>query len=342
MLRMAVIGASGMARRHMEGILVNENSELVAICEINLERAKEAAEKLEIADKVKIYEDYMEMVKAEKIDAAVVVTPDGTHREIVVNLLNAGVDVLCEKPMALNLADCKAMIEAEKASGRKLMIGQVCRYTPAFIKAKELIDAGEIGELFYVESEYGHDYMHMGDNHWRVDPERHPIVGGGCHAVDLLRWIAGDPEEVSAYSNHKLLPKWPIDDCTISIMKFPNDVIGKVMCSIACKRSSLAIRSQFYGTKGTILCDNGSPEMTLFKPVIDENGVDHGGGAPIKIEIDINNHNATAEIAEFIDILINDKPVKTTGIEGASTVAACLAAVESSKVGGPVKVKYDF
>ncbi len=342
MLRMAVIGASGMARRHMEGILANENSELVAICELDLERAQEAAKSLEIANKVKIYKDYMEMVEKEHIDAAVVVTPDGTHREIVVNLLKAGVDVLCEKPMALNLDDCRAMIAAERETGKKLMIGQVCRYTPAFKKAKELIDSGEIGELFFVESEYGHDYTHMGDDHWRVDPERHPIVGGGCHAVDLLRWVAGDPEEVSAYANHKLLPKWPVNDCTVSIMKFPNNVIGKVMCTIACKRTSLSIRSQFYGTKGTILCDNNSPEMTLFKPVIDENGVDHGGGEPIKIEIDINNHNATAEIAEFIDILISDKPVKTTGIEGASTVAACLAAVESAKIGRPVKVSYDF
>ena len=178
MLRMAVIGASGMARRHMEGILVNENSELVAICEINLERAKEAAEKLEIADNVKIYEDYSEMVKAENIDAAVVVTPDGTHREIVVNLLNAGVDVLCEKPMALNLADCKAMIEAEKASGRKLMIGQVCRCTPAFVMAKEMIDAGRIGDLIFVESEYAHNYTRArGADDWRVDPDRHGVIG---------------------------------------------------------------------------------------------------------------------------------------------------------------------
>ena len=69
----------------------------------------------------------------------------------------------------------------------------------AFGMMKEMVDAGEIGELTFVESEYAHDYQHMFDHdpkNWRSDPIRNGVVGGGCHAVDLLRWIAGDPIEV--------------------------------------------------------------------------------------------------------------------------------------------------
>jgi len=341
MLKFGVIGC-GMGKAHMKGVLANPEAALVAICDTNLEKAEKTAADLEVKDSARIYECYKEMIEKEDLDAAIVATPDGTHREIVVDLLEAGIHVMCEKPMALTLEDCRAMIAAEKKTGKKLMIGQICRYTPGFKLAKALIDGGAIGDLFYVESEYAHDYMHMGTNHWRVDPARHPIVGGGCHAVDLVRWIAGNPIEVTAYENHKLLPEWPINDCTIGILKFPNDVIGKVFCSIGCKRP-YTMRSQFFGTKGTILCDNTSRELTLFQPEVDEKGNEiHGGGTPRKIVVDINNHNATAEIAEFIDILLTGKEVRTTGFEGAATVSACLAMVESAREGKPVTVDYNF
>ena len=225
------------------------------------------------------------------------------------------------------------------------MVGQICRYTPGFLKAKELIDKGEIGDLFFVESEYAHDYAEI-TSPWRRDPVRlrHPVLGGGCHAFDLLRWIAGDPYEVTAYANHKMLPDWPVDDCTISILKFPNNVLGKVFVSIGCKRK-YTMRSVFYGSKGTIIVDNTSPELTLYRDGLTGNAdvdswIDEGTG--IVIPIDVNNHNATAEVKEFIDIVEHDKPVRTDGIQGASTVAACLAAVESVAAGKPVSIFYDF
>lgn len=81
--------------------------------------------------------------------------------------------------------------------------------------------------------------------------------------MDFARWIAGDPYEVMAYSNHKMLKNFPTDDCTVAIMRFPNDVIGKVFVSTGCKRD-YTMRSVFYGSKGTIITDNTSPHMTVF------------------------------------------------------------------------------
>ena len=223
--------------------------------------------------------------------------------------------------------------------------GQICRYTPGFVEAKKLIDRGEIGELFFVETEYAHDYSKI-DLPWRLDPLRHGFLGGGCHAVDLARWIAGDPTEVFAYANHKMLPNYPTDDCTIAIMKFPNNVIGKVFVSTGCKRN-YTMRSVFYGTKGTIITDNTSNHMTVFK-----DGVGNGEtlfadlpqshAIPIEYPVIVNNHNAAGELDEFVDCIVNDKPIHTTAVEGAKTVKASLAAVESSKTGMPVKIEYDF
>lgn len=88
--------------------------------------------------------------------------------------------------------------------------------------------------------------------------------------IGLLRWLVGDPKEVFAYGTHKLLPQVPYDDATVAIMKFDENVMGKVFISTGCKRD-YTMRTCIYGTKGTIICDNTSPTMTLF--ATDEDGV---------------------------------------------------------------------
>ena len=337
-LNIVVIGCSDMARRHMDGVVAKEGAKLYGICDKHEDILKKRLEGF--PDVEKAVTDYREFVNDPKVDAAVIVTPDQYHLEMTEAFLKAGKDVLCEKPMALDMEQCQKMIDAEKASGRRLMIGQVCRCTPAFLQAKKLIHEGVIGELFFVESEYAHSYAKSrGVDDWRVTPERHGFIGGGCHAVDLLRWIAGDPTEVYAIANHKCLTTWPTDDCAVAIYKFPNNVAGKVFTSIGCKRD-YTMRSVFYGTNGTIICDNTSPTMTLFEDV---GPLENGKSSFTKgkeIPIEINNHNITAEIDAFVNALVDGTPLPVSSLEGASTVAVCTATVESTKTGMPVKIKY--
>ncbi|NSW92876.1 MAG: Gfo/Idh/MocA family oxidoreductase [Firmicutes bacterium] len=344
-LGFGVISASVMVREHMKSIKMNINTELRAVCDIDAEKAKQAAADFEIES---YYVDYRQMLERPDIDVVIVATPDQLHAEQTVKSLEAGKHVLCEKPMALTLGECRVMIEASERSGKKLMIGQICRYAPAFKLAKKLIDEGQIGELFYVESEYAHDYTEIpGVGNWRKDPVklRHPFLGGGCHAVDLLRWIAGDPLEVTAYANRKVLKDWPVDDCTVAIMRFPLDVIGKVFVSIGCKRN-YTMRSAFYGDKGTIIADNTSPYITIYKKSISKEGrVFHDireQEIGLIYPVPISTHNTFGEIEEFADIILNGKSVLTDGKQGAATVAVCLAVVESVEKGSKVKVDYKF
>lgn len=334
-MNVAVIGASNMGRLHMKGVIAKEGANLYAICDTAPEQLEAAVKDLEMPG-LKCVSDYRELVNDPELDAVVIVTPDQVHLEMTAAFLRAGKDVLCEKPMALTLPECEEMMRVEKETGRKLMIGQVCRCTPAFMMAKEIVDSGRIGELVFVESEYAHNYNNAkGYNNWRMVPERHGFIGGGCHAVDLLRWIAGDPTEVYAHSNHKILTDWPVDDTVIAIYKFPNNVSGKVFVSIGCKRN-YTMRSVFYGTKGTIICDNTSPTITLFEE--DENG--GGFTSPQTLPVIVNNHNVTAEIDVFIDALVEGKEMPVTSMEGASTVAVCCATVESYQKGTPIDIRY--
>ena len=338
-VKLGVIGAGAFSVGHLDGIDLADNCETIAICDIDLKKAQEKAERFHIPF---VYTDYHELLKREDIEAVTVPLPDQLHRQISVDALKAGKHVLCEKPMALNMEDCQEMIAAARESGKILMVGQIGRYTPCFNKAIEILESGEIGELFFVESEYAHDYSRIGGTGgWRVTPERHPVIGGGCHAVDLVRRIAGNPMEVFAYSNHKILTDWPVDDCTIAVLKFPNNVVGKVMTSVGCKRK-YTMRTVIYGSKGTLIVDPLLPYITMYRTKRDSEDRFSGQSYGIDIPVSIDDHNCRGEVTDFCNAILENKLTSCTGEEGAATVAACLAIVESAATGMPVKVSYDF
>ena len=335
-LVVGVIGL-GMGRSHLDAAIAN-GATIGGICDPNTERMYTIADERSI-DRSRTFTDYRDLLALEDINTVIIASPDQLHKEMVETALAAGKHVMCEKPLALNREDLKAIVEAGRRSDKKLMVGQICRFTPGFIKAKEIVDAGEIGELFFVESEYAHDYEHIiTPDNWRATPDRNGVVGGGCHAVDLLRWFVGDPIEIFGYGVHKMLPCVPYDDTNIAVMKFNNDVIGKVFVSTGCKRN-YTMRTVLYGTKGTIICDNTSPEIQLFRPD-PETGKIHS--KPELIPVNINNHNTHGEFAVFAHDIIDDRPVSMSAYEGAKTVIAASAIVESSKTGSPVRPDYSI
>lgn len=318
---------------HVEGAM-SYGAEIGAICDCNEENLRFAGERYGIPED-KWVTDYRDLLDNDEIDAVTVAIPDQLHKKVACDFLRAGKHVLCEKPLALTREDVEEIIKVSDESGSKFMVGQICRFTPSFEKAKEIVESGTIGEIYFIESEYAHDYMKLCDD-WRADPKRHGVIGGGCHAVDLIRWIAGDPIEVFAYGTHKLLPMVEYDDATIAIMKFNDNLAGKVFVSTGCKRD-YTMRTVIYGTKGTLICDNTSPTMTLF--TTDEEGVTLPAQT---IEIEVNNHNAAKEFEVFADAIINGKDILTDAREGAKTVEVCRSIVEASVSGKIVKPNYNF
>ena len=326
----AVIGLR-MGASHARGYQANPDTKLVAICDTNPELL--AREKEEYGVDIAV-RDYRELLESPDIHVISVVSPDYYHAEQSIAALEAGKDVLCDKPLTLDIEEAKAIVDAVEQTGRKFMIGQVCRYAPGFALAKKMIERGEIGELYFVESEYAHSYRGArGANDWRVDPRREPVIGGGCHAVDLLRWVAGNIEEVSAYANHRCLSDWPVNDCTVATLRFRNGVIGKVMVSIGCIRP-YTMRSVFYGTEGTIVCDNTSPDIRVCS-----NRNLQGRLEFATFPVNVANHNVGAEINEFVDCIRKNRKVETDVYEGARTIAACVAIVRAAADGRPVRVE---
>ena len=150
-MNVVVIGCSGMGRRHIKAVYQEIRANLYGICDIDQSRVESAAA---LYHPEKTTNDWHDFVNDPNVDGAIIVMPDQLHLEMTDAFLRAGKHVLCEKPMALTTEECEKMMQAEKDTGKKLMVGQVSRYAPAFAKAKEIIDSGRIGELYFVESEY--------------------------------------------------------------------------------------------------------------------------------------------------------------------------------------------
>lgn len=338
-IKIGIVGL-GVGSYHLDALNEIREAEITALCDVNEELLKEKAAEFNVPFTCT---DYKEMLKRDDIDAVCVTTPDQLHREMVVAFLEAGKHVLCEKPFALHMDDCKAMIDAGDKSGKVLMVGQVARMSQ-FAFVKQIIEKGIIGDLYFLESEYAHDYTLGAATSWRMDHKnpRHPVTGGGCHAVDLLRWLAGDPTEVFAYTNKKMLKDWPLDDSAIAVMKFPNDVMGKVYVSTGCKRR-YTMRTVVYGSKGTVIADTMDTCVSLF--LSEFNGVQkfldrNMENIEMRLLCPPKDHNFKGELENFISVIKGKTENMLTGREGAATISVCEAIIKSSETGKAEKVSY--
>jgi len=146
MIRFGVVGTGIMGEKHAQAYFQSEKATLVVTCDLNLERAREVGRRYGAEA---FYADYREMLAKSDLDAVAVATPDFAHMEPVVAALEAGKDVIVEKPLATTLEDADKMVEAVRRSGRKLMVNYGNRMRPQHRMAKSMIQKGDLGELRY-------------------------------------------------------------------------------------------------------------------------------------------------------------------------------------------------
>jgi predicted dehydrogenase len=206
--RIAIIGCGGIANgKHMPSLSKLKNVEMVAFCDIVVEKAKEAAEKYGKGE-TKVYENYKEVLKDSSIDIVHVCTPNDAHAEIAIAALEAGKHVMCEKPMAKTAADARLMVAAAKRSGKKLTIGYNNRFRPDSQHLHKLCEDGELGEIYFAKA---HAIRRRAVPTWGVflDEEKQgggPLIDIGTHALDLTLWMMNNykPKVVLGTSYHKL------------------------------------------------------------------------------------------------------------------------------------------
>lgn len=198
MLKIGIIGNGGIANCHASGYkALGDECEIVACCDINFEKAKSFAEKYDIKN---VYDNCYDMLRNNELDAVSVCTWNSAHAECTIAALNAGCNVICEKPMAMNAKEALEMKAAAEKSGKLLMVGFVRRHGNDAQAAKQLADDGTLGEIYYAKACYLRRCGFPGG--WFGDKARSgggPLIDLGVHVIDLSRYIMGNPKPVTVF-----------------------------------------------------------------------------------------------------------------------------------------------
>ncbi|MCQ2481681.1 MAG: Gfo/Idh/MocA family oxidoreductase [Clostridia bacterium] len=191
-IKVGIIGCGGIANgKHLPALSKNKYVEVVAFCDIIVERAEEAAKKYGTAD-ARVYEDYKELLANEKdITAVHVCTPNRSHSFITIDSLEAGKHVMCEKPMAKTYAEAKAMCETAKKTGKKLTIGYQSRWRGDSQYLKKCCEDGQLGDIYYGRAIA---LRRRAVPTWGVFLNEYeqgggPLIDIGTHALDLTLWM---------------------------------------------------------------------------------------------------------------------------------------------------------
>ncbi len=208
LIKVGVIGCGGIAKsKHMPALSKVADCEMVAFCDIIPERAEEAAAAFGVEGS-KTYTDYKELLKDTEIEVVHVCTPNRSHSLITVDALEAGKHVMCEKPMAINSAEAKKMLDAAKRTGKKLSIGYQNRFRPESMYMKNEADAGTFGEIYYAKATA---LRRRAVPNWGVFLNEYeqgggPLIDIGTHALDLTLWTMNNykPKYCVGTAYHKL------------------------------------------------------------------------------------------------------------------------------------------
>lgn len=331
-LKVGIIGCGSIAQhRHLPEYEANPYVQIVAVCDSNKQRAKEIANKYG----VNMYTDYNELINCEELDAVSVCTPNHLHASISIAALQAGIHVLCEKPMATSKADAEMMIGAAEKSGKKLMIGHNQRFVASHQKAKQLIKSGAIGKIYSFRTAFGHS----GPENWSVDgkeswffKKEEAFLGAmgdlGVHKADLIRYILNEEiTEVGVFVETSAKTFSNVDDCAVCILKSESGIIGTLSASwsyVSEEDNSTII----YGEKATLRLED-DPTNSLI--------IQYKNGEVVKYELNKIQSNATVGqsnshvIEQFIVSILSDKEPLINGIDGMKSLEVILAAIKSSE-----------
>jgi len=322
-LGIGVLGVGDMGRRHAENVrrLVPEAS-LIAVADPAIERACQVAADLEIEHAFSSLED---MLGQQGIDCVIIAAPDKFHAQAIRTAASAGKDILSEKPLALNLADARAALDAVAAAGVRLQIGFMRRYDPGYAAAMKRVGAGEIGEPVIFKS-IGRDRDAPPIASYQGKLNGMLLYNNSIHDFDLARWLMRDEViETHAYTTVAIRPEVAqYGDIVASVvnLKYQHGAIGNIESFVQAVYG-YDIRTEIVGSKGSILV--GSLQQTPVTFLAKD------GGTQLLADHFLTRFEAAyvAEVRDFVHNILNDRPLRVTGEDGLRALEIAVAAENS-------------
>ncbi len=290
--------------------------------------------------------DYRELLARPEIQLVVVGAPNDLHCRIVLDAAAAGKHIVIEKPLCLNLAEADQMIAACRKANVKLMYAEELCFAPKYVRLKQLLDSGALGQPTLIKQSEKHDGPHAA-HFWDVDRSGGGVaMDMGCHAIEFFRWMLGRPPVKSVYAHMATQvhhDKTRGDDNAILILEFANGVTAIAEESWT-KLGGMDDRAEVYGSGGVAYADllHGNAIETYSAAGYDY-AVEKAGstkGWSFTIYEEAWNYGFHAEMAHFVDCVQNDKQPLVTGEDGRAVLEILFAAYESARTGRKVVLPF--
>lgn len=330
MMRLAIMSFAHLhAEAYIQNLRANPDVEFIGFADEDDERGRHFAQQFD-APLLPSYEALL----AEQPDGVLVCSENSRHRPLVEMAANAGVHVLCEKPLATNVADAQAMVQVCAENNVKLMTAFPMRFSVPLLEVKALLDAGQLGQV------YGCNTTNQGEcprhlRNWFVDKD---LAGGGAltdhivHLADVLRWFFGqEVTEVYAETNHILYAdEADVETGGLVMLTFENGTFAAIDCSWSKPPyyptwGGLAL--ELVGANGLVTADAFKQVMTIYS---------HKNQRPLYGYWGSDANQAMVD--EFVAALQEDRVPRVTGEDGLKAVQIVAAAYRSAETGEPVRL----
>jgi len=309
-LQIGLIGGGSMGKSLARGLAEVGDARIAAVADPGDGVAQAAAEEIGDGD-VQAYASVGDLLASEEIGAVIVAAPNYLHAEVTMRAAEAGKHVFCEKPMALNVADARAMIDACESAGVKLMIGQVLRYLPPHAWILDLIRSGDLGEPFGMQvTRIAGGWSGRFASPWRLKRETSggPLFEVSAHEIDLMRQVLGEAATVYASMDNYVNPEVDYEDFAQLVIKFQGGGSGTLLAGHAAKMGSYD--GKIYLTGGTIVFSHQLGEIRWViegeEPRTTKYAEAGEGREP----------GVQREMREFVEAILDDAEVTIPGIEG--------------------------
>lgn len=256
-MKYAMIGCGRISPNHVMAAK-NNNLDIVALCDIVKANAEDKILKFDLdKEKVKVYEDYKEMLTAEKPELVAIATESGKHASIALDCIAAGCHVIIEKPIALSIEDADAIIKAGKEKGVLVCANHQNRFNKSIQEIRKAIEKNRFGKLLYgtahIRWARNHEYYDRADWRGTWEQDGGALMNQCIHNIDLLRWMMGDEiDTVYGMTDQLIHPYIEAEDLGLAVVKFKNGSYGTIEGTTNVYPKNLEETLYIFGEKGTV------------------------------------------------------------------------------------------
>jgi len=331
MIKAAVIGVGSMGQNHVRVYREMSGVELVGIADLD----QATVERVARLRSTQPFTDYRHMLDVCRPDLVSVVVPTCYHRQVVLDVLDAGCHALVEKPIAATVADGEELIARAQVTGRKLMVGHIVRFNPAVGVLKAQLDAGELGRIFQVRC------RRLGPFPTRVQ-DVGVVIDLATHDLDILRHLVGSPV-VRLYAETEQKIHTAHEDTMIATLRFASGVIGSL--DIDWLTPTKIREITVTGERGMFLVDDLNQELYLYEnqeataEQWSNLTIMHGVSVGRMIRYPISRREPLyVELEAFVSAVREDQPVPVSGTDGLRALKLAQALVRSGQTGQVIEI----